>query len=37
MSGQFWLGLFLPLIAGAILLGIYGLYVAFGWLCQKND
>jgi hypothetical protein len=36
MSGQFWLGLFLPLIAGAILLGIYGLYVAFGWLATHK-
>ena len=36
MSGQFWLGLFLPLIAVAILLGIYGLYVAFGWLATHR-
>lgn len=36
MSGQFWLGLFLPLIAVAILFGIYGLYVAFGWLATHR-
>jgi hypothetical protein len=36
MSGQFWLGLFLPLITWGILLGIYGLYVAFGWLATHK-
>jgi hypothetical protein len=36
MSGQFWIGLFTPLIAVAILWGIYALYVAFGWLATHR-
>lgn len=36
MSEQFWLGMFLPLIAWVILLGIYGLYIAFCWLATHK-